>query len=523
LLKCVTAKRKPANRNVCDSPVDGAVELVRALDPLVVDATGCVITRRAADIRIIGAMGIVRRFGAALPIRIGVRSGAADEDGLLWIGCALLSAWAADAAAVGAAISRFVATGAVTHDKLTIRAARSGRWIAIKPALFGRGITADGATKRFGADRAAHAIRGAAHRITLVVGTAGRIVSIAADLAIFDIGWTLMAVRPIRAWSAGFPGEACPVATDLTSAARGIVSLWFTHAACATLVTGRAALVRIRDTGAIGTVTTCITGRTILAAVRHTITGRAGLADGAIAAFTTAVIVFNAVAVLRITMIPNRAAGPAEPVAATFVTGSTTFGADGAAVARLFLGGFVRLSSCRSLRHRRVVQVGIRRAGGTHVAIEPSASRICRRTGGRHIRQKGPIAVALDAIAGVVTDIVVVTGRREVDVAGGTNPVGDDVAHEALSRTAAIEFGDVAGVRHAIGTEIEISNWVDRLDTTNLAALGRRVVGHAVTGGGSQNRPWNSYANGGQRSAKGCAEQPLEHRTPRRSLAERTR
>jgi hypothetical protein len=84
-----------------------------------IHAAGFVITRTATDICPIRALSVVRRFGAALPIRIGVGAGTAHEYRLLRIGSALLAARAADAAALGIAILRFVATRAVTYDELS--------------------------------------------------------------------------------------------------------------------------------------------------------------------------------------------------------------------------------------------------------------------------------------------------------------------------------------------------------------------------------------------------------------------
>jgi hypothetical protein len=247
------------------------------------------------------------------------------------------------------------------------------------------------------------------------------------------------------------------------------------------------------------------------------------LALRAVSTVATIAVVFDALAAIGITVVANRAAWAAEPIATAFGTGSATLGADRAAVARRFLGGFVRLRTRRCLRYGCVIQVGIRRAGRAHIAVEPAASRIRCGTGGRHIRQEGAITVALDAVTGVVADIMVVAGRGEIDVAGGANPVGDDMAHEALGRTTTIEFRDMARMRHAVGTEIEIGNWIDRLDTTHLAALRGRIIGHAITGCGSQNHPWSPDANGGKHATKGRTKKSLQHGTPGCASAERTR
>ena len=289
------------------------------------------------------------------------------------------------------------------------------------------------------------------------------------------------------------------------------------------MLAGWAAPVQIRNADAACANTAGIAVVAILAAIGHAVRIRAGLAGWAITAFTATIVVFDTVAGIRISMVANQALRTTEPVAAAFITRPTTLSADGAAVACLFLGRFVRVSSRRGLRHRRVVQVGIGRTRRAHIPGEPAATRVRRRTGGRHIRQEVAIAGALYGIARVVADIVVVAGLSEVDIAVGADPVGDDMADEALRRAAAIELRHMTGMGNAVGAEVKIGNRMDRLNATNLATLRGGIIWHAIAGGRSQHHPRRANAGCRQHAAKGRAQQPFQHRSPGCSLAERTR
>jgi len=98
------------------------------------------------------------------------------------------------------------------------------------------------------------------------------------------------------------------------------------------------------------------------------------------------------------------------------------------------------------------------------------------------IRQEILVAGALLGIAGVVADIVVVAGGREVDIAVGADLIGDDMPDPTLCRTTAIERRDMSGMRHTIGTRREIGDRMTRLHTGWLAALRTRIVGLPVAG-----------------------------------------
>lgn len=222
-------------------------------------------------------------------------------------------------------------------------------------------------------------------------------------------------------------------------------------------------------------------------------------------------------------MVTNRARGATETVAAAIIARPTALGADGTTITRLLLGGFVGVRSGRSLGYRGVVQIRVGGACRTHIAIEPAASRVGRGAGSRHIGQEVLIAFALHAVAGVVTDVMVVAGRGEVDVPIRTDLVGDDVTDEALSWATTIEFRHMSGVRHAIRAEGKIGNRMDRLDATDFATLRGWIIGYAIARRRSQRHSWRPNTGRGQDTAERCTQQPFQHCPSRRALAKRTR
>jgi hypothetical protein len=163
----------------------------------------------------------------------------------------LLAAWAADTAAVRVAILRLVTTGAVTHDKLPPGAAGAGGQITVETALLRRGITADRATLDLGADRTADIGGRATEGTPLIVGTASGVDSVATDLLSVEIRWTLMAVREVRARSAGGTWGTRSLTTDFVAAASSIVCHRIADTTNTALMAGRAAPVWIWDTDAV--------------------------------------------------------------------------------------------------------------------------------------------------------------------------------------------------------------------------------------------------------------------------------
>lgn len=168
----------------------------------------------------------------------------------------------------------------------------------------------------------------------------------------------------------------------------------------------------------------------------------------------------------------------AGSLATAFVFTAAALLTDRAAVAGFFLRRFVGVGS--ALGDCRVIEKGIRATGVAHIPIDDSSARIRLRARGAHIRQERLIAVTFDVVARVVADVVVITGRGEIDIAGEANLVGNEVADDAIRRAAAVEFRHMPGMGHTIGAKSEIGDRVERLQAGRLATLQAGHIGHAV-------------------------------------------
>lgn len=169
----------------------------------------------------------------------------------------------------------------------------------------------------------------------------------------------------------------------------------------------------------------------------------------------------------------------AGSLAAACIVASATLLTDRATVARFFLGRFVGVGP--TTRDRSVIEIGIRAAGVAHVAIDNALTGVRLRTSGSHIRQKRLIAVALDVVACVVADVMVIARWGEIDVSVGANLVRNEVTNESIRRAATVEFRHMTGVRHTIGAKSEIGDRVERLQAGWLATLKARHIRNAVT------------------------------------------
>ena len=217
---------------------------------------------------------------------------------------------------------------------------------------------------------------------------------------------------------------------------------------------------------------------------------------------------------IRVSLLTLRAGIVAGSLAAALVIGPAAFRTDGATIARFLLGRFVSVGAGLRLRYRRVVNVRIGIAAGTHIPVEVAIAGIRRSAGGTKIRQEVLIAGAFLGIAGVVADVMIVAGRGEVNVAIRADLIGNDAPDKALFRSTAVERRHMTGMRHAIGAEGEVGDRMAGLHPGRFTALQQRLVGHAIAVlGGCQRRARRTHARRDEHRPKCRAEHTFQHLT----------
>lgn len=173
------------------------------------------------------------------------------------------------------------------------------------------------------------------------------------------------------------------------------------------------------------------------------------------------------------------AAGLADPVDAV-VARAAVSALRRTALTPLLLRVVERRLRPRKLRNNAVIVGGSTEAHDAPV-LRPAipASRIGGVARILEIKEEGLVAGLLAGIARLVAVVMVVAGSGEVGIPEG---IGHDVGRPPGA--AAIGGGNIVRVGHALRAVVEVGNGSLRLDAGGGAALGRRVVGLALAGGG---------------------------------------